>query len=436
MIDCQPMKATRFSTDLDPAELPATVRRMTAIVGWRNWEKRIHALQSELSSNPLWQGFLLDRYGLELAYAHVYRRLRTTGRCPWPPVSAEQYRLYSFFAAAVRVYDRLSADGQARLTGQIRSGLEKEFGLGPVAFEMKMIAHLMSRGLDVQFHDLGFGGGYDFLAISGSTKFEVECKHISADIGRQIHRGDLYDLGDVLRPVMTQAVDQAIDGRLLQVTLPEKLTRNKDQQPDLINRIESVLSGKVADVNDHVCAVSAQPFSLQESPFAAERGHDLTMPHIEDYLKEAFNIENAHALVHWRPGHGAVLVVFKSTKPDRVLAGILKRLKDDAKRQFSGNLPAILCVHLADLTEAQLRDLANAEQAGTVTGLQRMASIILQERSHLHSISVMTDGQVRVTQERSYGQIQTFMQETGPSYVFRNGNHPLAEDSLLDRVFV
>ena len=427
---------TSFSTALDPAELPTTVRRMAGIVGWKTWQKRIEGFKSQLHSNPLWRDFLLERYGLELAFANVHRHLRRTGRCPWPPETAEHYRLYSFLAAAVRVHATLSRDGQARLAGAIRTGLEKDFGLGPVAFEMKVVAHLMSRGFKVELHDLGLGGGYDFLAISGPTRIEVECKHISADIGRQIHRPELYDLGGVLHPVMTHAVDRGNDGWLVQVTLPGKLTRNKDQQQALVSCIESVLSGKAGDIDDNVCTVSAQLFSLQRSPFSRERCYQLTMPLIEDYLKQAFDIENSHVLAHWRPGHGAVLVVFKSMQPDKVLGEIFKHLKADAKKQFSGNLPAFLCVHLADLTEAQLRDLADAERAGTVTGLQRLASIILHRRPHVHSISVMADGQVRITQERLQDCVETCVQETGPCYVFRNRNHLLAQDSLLDRVFV
>jgi hypothetical protein len=430
------MAITSLSTALDPAELPTTIRRMAGIVGWKMWQKRIDGLHAELNSNPLWRQFVLERYGLELAFADVHRHLRATGRCPWPPEIAEQYRLYSFLAAAVRVHARLSPEGRARLAGAIRTGLKKEFGLGPVAFEMKVVAHLMSRGFDIEFHDLASGGGYDFLATSGPKKIEVECKHISADIGRQIHRSALHDLGGVLRPAMTRAVDKRHDGQLLQITLPGKLTRNKDHQQMFAKLIESVLSGKSPGVNDSVCAVSAQSFSLETSPFSGEHINQLTLQDIEHYLKRAFNIENSHILTHWRPGHGAVLIVFKSAKPDSVLGEIFKHLKADAKKQFSANLPAFLCVHLADLTEAQLRDLADTERAGTVTGLQCMVSTILQKRPHVHSIAVMAHGEVRITQERSHDHIQTCVQETGPSYVFRNSKHPMAQNSVLDRVFV
>jgi len=430
------MSPITFSTELDPTELPTMVRQMASIVGWKTWERRINGLKSELSANPLWEAFVLERHGLELAFGDVHRHLRATGRCPWPPRTAEEYRLYSFLAVAVQLYPRLASNGQARLAGAIRSSLEKDFGLGPLAFEMKVAAHLMSRGFEVEFHDLESGGGYDFLAKSESTKLEVECKHISADIGRQIHRRKLYELGGVLFPVIAQAVDRGGEGRLVQVTLPGRLTSSKEQQQALMERIRAVLSGAVSEVDDSVCAVSSSTFSLAASPFSRGRGHRLTMADVTDYLKQAFNIENANVLLNWRPGHAAVIVFFRSTKPDKVLDTVFKRLKADARQQFSGNLPAFLCVHLADLTHEQLLDLANAERAGTVTGIQRAVSIILQIRPHVHSIGVMADGEVRITQERSANRVHTSVQEVGPSYVFRNPAHPLAKEPSLDRVFV
>lgn len=195
------MLTTHFSTELDANQLSTIVRQMVTMIDWNIWQRRIQTLKSHSGTNPFWQEFLLSRHDLELAFGDIRKHLRTTGRCPWPPRTAEEYRLYGFLATTVQVHAKLSPRGQANLTGGIRSSLEKEFGLGPRAFEMTTAARLMSQGFDIFFHDLETGGGYDFLAISGSTQIEVECKHISADIGRQIHRRKLHDLGEVLFPI-------------------------------------------------------------------------------------------------------------------------------------------------------------------------------------------------------------------------------------------
>lgn len=245
----------------------------------------------------------------------------------------------------------------------------------------------------------------------------------------------LYYLGGELSSLIARAVDEGADGRFVQVTLPGRLTGNKEQQQRIAEHIGSVLSGKTVSVDDQACSVSAQPFSLQNSPFCSGHHRAPTMQDIEAYLRIAFNIDEAHVLLNWQPGTAAVVVHFQSQKRDKVLHEVFKHLKADAKRQFSGSLPAFLCVHLADLTQEQLLDLANADAAGTVTGIQQALSILLQIRPHLHSIAVMADGTVELTQERSHNLLDRSVRETGPSYVFRNPEHPMSKVPLLERVF-
>ncbi|GAB4226404.1 MAG: hypothetical protein Tsb0032_32750 [Kiloniellaceae bacterium] len=317
----------------------------------------------------------------------------------------------------------------------MRNALEKEFGLAPLAFEMKIVAQLMNRGFDVGFHDLESGGGFDFLASRQGTQIEVECKHISADIGRQIHRRKLHELGGVLFPAIAPAIDQKGGGRLLHVTLPGRLNGSKEQQDALVERIVSVLSGDAEEVADEVCKIVAQTFDLDASPFAADRGHDLGVDEIERYLKSEFNVDNAHVLSNWRPGRVAVFVHFRSVNPDKVLGEMVKHLKADAKKQFSGVLPGFLCVHLADLDREQLLDLFEVTHRGAATGIKLAVDHLLDRRPHVYGVALMADGEVQVTREEAPTSVTETIQEVGPSYVIKNSFHPMAGTALIDQMF-
>lgn len=421
----------RFATELDPRGLPGTLSAFTAIVPWGVWKLRVESLRSGLLRNPLWERFLRDRHGLELALADVRHYQRSTSRWPWPPRTAEEYRLASFIGVALRVHANLGRRGKARFAGAIRSALEKEAGLGPLAQEMKVIAHLMSRGFDISFNDLENGGGFDFLARRDGTEVEVECKYVSADIGRQIHRRKIYEFGGLVYPLLSRAVDHSHVGRLLRVTLPGRLTGNKLQHEAIAGRISTALAGALDD-DTSVCGVKVHEFEIARSIFSAERGGELTLDDVGLYVSQTFGLEEAHILANWRPGHAAVIVHFESVVPDRVLDQIFKRLKDDARRQFSGTRPAFMCVHLADVTQHQLLELARADHAGTVTGIQRAISTLLNRRVHLHSVALMTDGGVRM--EPGNRRTRT-VQESGPSYVFSNPDHPEAHNIYLKQIF-
>jgi hypothetical protein len=114
------------------------IHRMAAMVGWKAWESRINGLRARAKTNPLCKEFLLERFGLEIAFGDIHKRVCTTGKAPWPARTVEEYRLYSFLATAVRIHARLTPRGQKVLTGAIRACLEKEFGLGPLALSSEL----------------------------------------------------------------------------------------------------------------------------------------------------------------------------------------------------------------------------------------------------------------------------------------------------------
>ena len=197
-----------FVPDAVPAEIPALMARLVGITGWKPWGHRLAWLQEQIRVNLTMSHFIVERFGLELACDQVRRHYKQSGRYPWPPPTAEQVRFYSFLAMIVRCYHRLSPAGKMRMKGMLVDALKSDYGLAPLAFEMKVVAHLMTRGFDVVFHDMEEGGGFDYLATNEGVEIEVECKFVSGDIGRQIHLKKMHQLSTILLPEMAIALDQ------------------------------------------------------------------------------------------------------------------------------------------------------------------------------------------------------------------------------------
>lgn len=415
-----------FQTDADPAEISTLIKRCITITGWRYWQRRLTVFREQISANPMLETFFLQRFGLELAFDDVSQHYRHTGRYPWPPTTAEQQRFYSFVAMTARVHQRLGDAGKKRLKGMLLDGLKSDYGLGPLAFEMIATAHLMTRGFDVSFQDIEKGGGFDFLAVKDPVELEVECKFVSADIGRQIHQKRLHDLGEVLKPVLHAALKSSSCSRLVRVTLPDRLTSQKDQQIAITKSVAAAMSQDGQHVNSERCSVTVDEFSTEKAPFDTLPPNALSREFLERFLAEHFGIDNKHALMLFNPNHGAVIVVVESVKPDTVLLGIYRQLKDSAKKQFTGKRPAVLWCCLADLSEDQLRSLAEQQAEGT--GLQRAATEILTRRPRIHTLAFSCPGTVKVQKTLFGNTRQTSTQESGPVYHFINPNHPLAND--------
>lgn len=411
------------------------VRQVTNIVGWQVWRKRIEELNSLAASNPLWPEFILERHSLEVTFGRVRDHIRITGgRCAWPPKTVDEYRLYSFIAMVAPVYEKLGLKGKKRLAGAIRSGLKEEYGLGPIAFEMKTATHLMSRGFDVDFQDLENDGGYDFFAVSGETKFEVECKHASADIGRKLHRRKLYNLAGLLSPVLSRYLEVNQGGIHLRVNLPGRLNGKIELHQQLTSEIQMALSsGNGAESKS--CTISVEKFDIATSPFSHNRETDLTPSDIREKFCRDRGCEAGHSLATWRSGEAAIVVSFNSCKEDTVLSNILKNLKEDSKRQFSGQHPAFMCVYLADISDEQLLNIAKTDQSGTATGIKFTLNKLLRDRPHIHTVALISEGAVYNQRNRLGNSRTTSSQEIAPSYFFRNPDHPQTNNPILQSVF-
>lgn len=416
-----------FATNADPKKLPEYFKQFIEMTGWREWKRQLESLNEQVRQNPLMARFIRERFGLELALGEILRYQKKTGRYLWPPKTPQQFRLHSFIGMVARVYPQLSPLGQNRLAGMVRDAFNQANGLGPLAFEMHTAAHLMARGFDVYFHDIEKGGGFDFEAIKNEVGMEIECKLISADIGRKIHRKRLYQISLVLYPILKKANSQPDTGRLVRILLPNRLDGNTEQHRGIADAMERALTAGHSVHEETLCKITVEKFSIADSPFSTSAPEEITDDQIENYMKDRFGIEDRNLLTVWNPSQGVISVLIESEKPDAVLKGIVRQLKDSSRDQLTGRRPGVLCVYFADFTEEELLSLARHEEAGT--GLQAGATHILERRPNVHTLAFTAAGTVTVRRAQQGNLRRTTTQEIGPAYTFFNPNHPQFEDS-------
>lgn len=417
----------QFATEAVPAELPGMLRRIIEICGWATWKRRLDGLHSQLRANPLLERYLIETYTIELALSQVRYHVHLTGRCPWPPDTVQQQQLYSFLAMLSRVYQRLTRKGKTRLAGMLRDGLQSPNGLRPLAFEMSAVAHLMSRGYDVQFQDIEMGGRFDFLASKDNAEMEVECKFISGDIGRKIHRRKVYSLCDSLYPVIRDLLSVRAGGQLIRIRLPDRLYGSTDQCSAIVATLREALRERQEITNSEVSTVSITQFNIDNTLLDEDPPGEDFERRLSDYVENNFNIPHCHMFFLIRPTHGAVITTIESEKPDRVVRGIVQQLKDSSRDQLTAGRSGALFVHLGDVTEAQLLDIAEGDQQPS--SLKLAANHILERRPHLHTLAFMTSGSVTLREFVSEHEKRVEVQELGSAYVFMNPEHSHANDS-------
>lgn len=413
----------RFRTDIYTAEIPGLVERMLGITGPQPWIKRFKWLDRELADNPYMEGWLNDRFGLELALRRWLVSAEqglANGALP----DAGTYELLAFASGVSSIYPQLSAKAQNRLRGQLLDGLKSDTGLLPLQLEVSTITHLVRAGYTVEAHDLEAGGGFDFLASKDGQEVEVECKMLSGDIGRQIHKRPCAKLCHLLTPVLSQLLEAASTGLLVRITLPGRLTPAPQQHEAIVQAVaKGVVGGGIATDD---CNVRLYEFEIASSPFAAGLDARQKMRDVQSFVgKLASSSGNSNLMLMVSPGERAVIVLLDSSQPDAVLKGIRRQLRDASVDQMTGTRPGCVVVALHDIADEQILSLAHSDsnlRAGA-TGLQIMTSDLLQSdsRAHVHSVAYMGRGRLESPEANSFmGQ--------GHAYVVKNEWHPLAND--------
>ena len=412
----------RFKPEVVDTELPGILRQFVEVAGWRDWKKRLRWLEREMRRETGVCHFWRERCPLELGFSRMWRHLRNTGEVPVDTADEDARRFLSFAAMTVRCHQRLTPTGRKRLAGMLRSATKGDFGLGPVAYEMKVATHLLGRDYDVVFHDLEEGRGYDLLAAKDGMTLEVECTHMSGDAGRKIHRKELYRFADRLSPWMRDHLGNLTTGLFARLTIPGRLESADAYQKPLCALVGRALLSGGTDLEQDGARVRVEAFDVERVAGAWTARGDFARDAMEARLLSHFDLVNKNALVYFRPGRSVVVLLIVSDQEDEVLNGMHTELRKKTKGQFTGQHPAILCCHLADLTSAQLLSLG---EGGTGTGLDYLATDLMVRRPHLFSVTYTAAGSTGAVDAAQS------IREKGPAYTVVNPDHPLAGDERL-----
>jgi hypothetical protein len=169
-------------------------------------------------------------------------------------------------------------------------------------------------------------------------------------------------------------------------------------------------------------------FELDQGPFQKER--QPTREELAGLMVGLFGNANPHAISLHRPREAAIVAVIESEKPDKVVDGVYRSLKDSAQRQFTGQRPALLAVRLTDLTKAHLDELAAQDRNGLAVIANRLFAD--ETRHHLFGLAFLARDGALSSARPSAGIPLTILENRGSAVLFRRSAHPMANDPRLN----
>lgn len=336
----------RIDIPADLTLLQGYLPRFLALVGEVAWFRRADHLEREAQASPFRWKIVADYHWLEMAISHQSDVLTKRGSLV-PELADGRARAALLFAAGVvECHAHLSASGQRTLLGRLKDGLSAETGYAALHLEIDLALRLMADGFDVAFPDMEGAGQFDIAFSREGFTGEVECKSVSEDAGRQIHRKDFYRLMELLRPALDAQAERPA-AEVLVVTLPGRLSPNTLSQRDLARALAGMLrEGGPSRLKHAGAELIRQPFS--------ECLQDVPMDDSAAYYAACTEVFGANCHVAGQVGEGrGCLVVLRSQRVDDPSKPVLEAMRK-AATQFSGRRPGFIAVQFQGVEPADL----------------------------------------------------------------------------------
>ncbi len=326
-----------YPDPIDPAALDAFV----GCIGVRPWRDRLGVLRAGAAAQTRLGRQRSQRHCIELAIERLRRN-----RLERPPSVAERW-IATLAAAAATLFDALPNEGRLRLAALLRCALVDDGCLVPAFHLLRTAALQRSRGFTVAFAGLEDAAPFDLLLHRDGMEAEVACDVVSAEDGRDVHRGAWFSLVDRIDAEL-QTWLCAHPGRyILKMTLPQGLREEAGDGllASLHARITAMLGQSRRADHDEAAVLRLDPLML-----AAAQADELgLMPR----LRREFGPE-AHLSVT-AAGGGVFVMAARAGQENEVAVAIRRRMASIAPARLTGTRPGILAMFVEDTDRAEWR---------------------------------------------------------------------------------
>ena len=314
--------------------------RFTKLAGPARWRRRMAELASLSAVGGRAGRAAVQRHLLEL----TIDRLTRAGDRPLAPSEAA---IAALAQATTALATSLAADGRARLLAAIHAGLADENTLVPLFHTMRTAAMQRARGFSVRFAGFADDAPFDLLITRDGVEAEIACDTMSAEDGRDVHRGAWVQLVDRIDPDLQTWLGAHPGRYLLKMTLPQGLKKAPESLASLHDRIRGMLAGSTRQDQDAAAVLRLDPLMLAASQ-ADEAG-------LLAGVRREFGNE-AHLAVT-AAGQGVFVLAARAGRENEIAVAMRHRLGTLAPARLSGTRPGILAMFIEDTDRAEWGEL-------------------------------------------------------------------------------
>lgn len=348
-------------TELHTAEIPDVYAKFASVVGEKHWKQRVAVLRQEIRGNA----FLRDHLLRENAIAFQLDRLRELaakhGRVPlWEVNNEELYPAASFAAQVLSFMDGSSKLLAEQFRRRVHGAFKNPDDMRGLRLELMAATHFLRRGRQVSWPEMTGEGNFDLLVSDvGPDGLEVECKSISVDKGRKIHKRESIDFFSLLHPFLKSTTAGLSSGLSATITVPARLPTSFRERQALAKEAAAAIFTGRSETLSNGCTVRIGDFdvaSLGDIPNAR------SVQDVRAAVDSATGTSNRHSLIIGTSSGGALALALQSAADDNFMDSVFDTVKDSASRQLSGRRGGMFLVGFQGITGAQLQSIAGQDE--------------------------------------------------------------------------
>jgi hypothetical protein len=255
----------RFQTATEPWVLRSYIPELVSLAGEGLWKKRTSDLRS-FGRSPYLERVASDYHWVELQLDDELAKRENAildADSSSDPISCRALR---FAQTICEVHKSLHPAGKRRLEGRIRDALQAETGFAALYQEMEIAAVLVRQNFDVGFPDLDGSGRADISFQQGTADGLIECKALSADAGRKIHRKHFYRFMLAISQEVLDRLSRCGRDELILITLKDRLPPNIDKNTPLVQATKNLIR------SSEVLHIAGDDFDIVREPYSKRFG--------------------------------------------------------------------------------------------------------------------------------------------------------------------
>jgi len=375
-----------IKTEITTNEIPSIYESFCSLIGENHWVKRTKEVKQQIKGHKYLEDYLKNENNISFSLSEIGKLIKNNKYINNSSFNNNHYSAVGFAAQILSIMPSLSKENKSKIIRRIHGGFRNPVDIRAFQLELLAATHFVHNGYEITWPEMEGSGNFDlFVNDIGAQGLQVECKTISGDKGKRIHKKESLDFYHELNRIFKKIGNNLNTGLIVKVTLPKRLPKAFKEICHLSNLIkEQILLGKSEDFNEISIRIEECDFSEIEM---IKNESDIYLR--RDRIDIFTNTQNKNTGIITGK-NGGVIVILQSKQDDTIMSSMFNTLNESAKNQINPNLPAMFLVGLHDIGYGELQEIAHQEYSPdeNPTALQLSTSKFLNKSSNNNFIAV------------------------------------------------